>query len=255
MQQDPSPSHYFGFEKVNESTKSRRVREVFDKTSSHYDLMNHVMSLGLHIFWKKHIMTQVSLSPGSVVLDLACGSCDLSYYLLQKYPSTIEVVALDPCQKMLENGRNKLLDYGLWKPLSFCMGTAEALPFANESFDLVMIGFGYRNFTHQAHALNSIYRILKPGGSLKILEFSKPQTPLIAKVYDLYSQYVIPELGARIAGDRTSYQYLVDSIAMHPSAEALKETILAHAFTKVTVTPMTDGIVCLHEAWKGNAHE
>ena len=246
--------HYFGYQPVSSKVKTERVMDVFEKTASHYDLMNHCMSLGLHIVWKKHTIEKILLRPGQRVLDLACGSCDLSYYLLKKYPKHIHIVAADPSIAMLTSGRSQLLDHGFWSEISFCLTRAEALPFKENSFDAIMIGFGFRNFTDQSKALHELHRVLRPGGTLNILEFSKPKSTWMQTVYHAYSQYVIPTLGAWVANDRDSYQYLVESIDMHPDANTLADTIVSHGFSDLSITPMTDGIVCLHQGIKRESH-
>ena len=236
-------STHFGFETVDESEKARRVRGVFDSVASKYDIMNDLMSGGLHRAWKAYTVMVANLKEGDQVLDIAGGTGDLSMAFSKKVGNSGRVVHTDINEAMLRTGRNRLVDKGIILPTLVC--DAEKLPFPDNHFDLVSVAFGLRNMTHKDVALKEMNRVLKPGGKLLVLEFSKVAKPL-EKPYDLYSFKVLPFLGKLVAGDDASYRYLAESIRMHPGQEELKTLMNAAGFGHVDYHNMTGGIVALH---------
>jgi demethylmenaquinone methyltransferase / 2-methoxy-6-polyprenyl-1,4-benzoquinol methylase len=234
---------HFGFESVDERDKARRVRGVFDSVAPHYDLMNDLMSLGLHRAWKAYTVLVANLRPGDQVLDIAGGTGDLALAFARKVGPTGRVVHTDINQAMLRSGRDRLIDAGLSLPTVVC--DAEKLPFETASFDLVSVAFGLRNMTHKDIALAEMNRVLKAGGKLLVLEFSKVAKPL-GKAYDWYSFNVLPQLGKLVAGDDASYRYLAESIRMHPGQEELKSLMKKSGFGHVDYHNLTGGIVALH---------
>jgi demethylmenaquinone methyltransferase/2-methoxy-6-polyprenyl-1,4-benzoquinol methylase len=234
---------HFGFESVEERDKARRVRGVFDSVAPSYDLMNDLMSLGLHRAWKAYTVLVANLKPGQRVLDLAGGTGDLARAFARKVGSSGMVVHTDINLSMLRVGRDRLLNGGLVLPTLVC--DAEKLPFAPESFDRVSVGFGLRNMTHKEQALAEMHRVLKPGGKLLVLEFSKVAKPL-EKAYDWYSFNVLPRLGRFIARDEASYRYLAESIRMHPGQEELKAMMKKVGFGHVDYHNLTVGVAALH---------
>ncbi|MDB5898068.1 MAG: bifunctional demethylmenaquinone methyltransferase/2-methoxy-6-polyprenyl,4-benzoquinol methylase [Ramlibacter sp.] len=238
---------HFGFESVDERDKARRVRGVFDSVASSYDRMNDLMSLGLHRGWKAYTVLVADVRPGQRVLDLAGGTGDLAQAFARKVGSTGMVVHTDINPAMLRVGRDRLLDAGVVLPTLVC--DAEKLPFAAESFDRVSIGFGLRNMTHKDVALAETHRVLKPGGKLLVLEFSKVARPL-EKAYDWYSFNVLPRLGRLVARDEASYRYLAESIRMHPGQEELKTMMKESGYGHVDYHNLTAGVAALHVAIK-----
>ena len=236
-------STHFGFETVDEKDKASRVRGVFDSVASKYDIMNDLMSGGLHRAWKAYTVMVANLKEGDQVLDIAGGTGDLSMAFSKKVGNSGRVVHTDINEAMLRTGRNRLVDKGIILPTLVC--DAEKLPFPDAHFDLVSVAFGLRNMTHKDAALKEMNRVLKPGGKLLVLEFSKVAKPL-EKSYDLYSFKVLPFLGKLVAGDDSSYRYLAESIRMHPSQEALKVLMQDAGFGHVDYHNMTGGIVALH---------
>lgn len=234
---------HFGFESVDERDKARRVRGVFDSVASKYDLMNDLMSGGLHRVWKAYTVTVANLQPGARVLDIAGGTGDLSQAFARKVGATGTVVHTDINEAMLRTGRDRLLDAGLALPTLVC--DAEKLPFPDGHFDLVSVAFGLRNMTHKDIALREMNRVLKPGGKLLVLEFSKVARPL-EKAYDWYSFNVLPRLGKLVAGDDSSYRYLAESIRMHPDQQALKTLMHSAGFGHVDYHNLAAGVVALH---------
>ena len=234
---------HFGFQSVDEQEKARRVRGVFDSVASKYDVMNDLMSAGLHRAWKAYTVMVANLREGSQVLDIAGGTGDLSLAFAKKVGSTGRVVHTDINEAMLRTGRNRLIDAGVVLPTLVC--DAEQLPFPDAHFDVVSVAFGLRNMTHKDRALAEMCRVLKPGGRLLVLEFSKVAKPL-EKVYDWYSFKVLPQLGKLVAGDDASYRYLAESIRMHPGQEELKSLMQKNGFGHVDYHNMTGGIVALH---------
>jgi demethylmenaquinone methyltransferase/2-methoxy-6-polyprenyl-1,4-benzoquinol methylase len=236
-------STHFGFQSVDEHDKADRVRGVFDSVAPRYDLMNDLMSMGLHRAWKAYTVLVANVKPGQKVLDIAGGTGDLAMAFVPKVGAEGEVVHTDINEAMLREGRNRLLDAGVSIPTLVC--DAEHLPFANAHFDLVTVAFGLRNMTHKEDALREMNRVLKPGGKLLVLEFSKVARPL-AKIYDWYSFKVLPRLGKLVANDDASYQYLAESIRMHPGQEALKALMHKGGFGHVDYHNMSGGVVALH---------
>ena len=234
---------HFGFEPVDEAAKASRVRGVFDSVAPKYDLMNDLMSAGMHRAWKAYTVAVADLRPGDSVLDIAAGTGDLALAFAKKVGPTGSVVHTDINEAMLRQGRDRLIDAGLFLPTVLC--DAESLPFATGRFDLASVAFGLRNMTHKERALAEMNRVLKPGGRLLVLEFSKVAAPL-AKAYDWYSFKVLPLLGRLVAGDEQSYRYLAESIRMHPDQEALKAMMKAAGFGHVDVHNLSAGVVALH---------
>jgi len=238
---------HFGFQTVDETQKATRVRGVFDSVASKYDVMNDLMSMGLHRAWKAYAVAVANLREGQSVLDIAGGTGDLARAFAKKVGSQGTVVHTDINEAMLRQGRNRLLDEGLVLPTLICDG--ERLPFATGSFDLVSVAFGLRNMTHKDKALAEMNRVLKPGGRLLVLEFSKVAAPL-TKAYDWYSFKVLPRIGRWVAGDADSYRYLAESIRMHPGQEELKTLMKQRGFGHVDYHNLTGGIVALHVGMK-----
>jgi demethylmenaquinone methyltransferase/2-methoxy-6-polyprenyl-1,4-benzoquinol methylase len=233
----------FGFEKVDENEKARRVRGVFDSVASRYDVMNDLMSLGLHRAWKAYTVMVANVGPGAQVLDIAGGTGDLALAFAKKVGPTGRVVHTDINEAMLRTGRDRLIDAGVVLPTLVC--DAEKLPFADDSFDAVTVAFGLRNMTHKEAALAEMNRVLKPRGKLLVLEFSKVAPPLAAP-YDWYSFKVLPLLGRWVAKDESSYRYLAESIRMHPGQEELKTMMRQCGFGHVDYHNLTGGVVALH---------
>lgn len=234
---------HFGFETVDETQKAARVRGVFDSVASKYDVMNDLMSMGLHRAWKAYTVAVANLREGDRVLDLAGGTGDLARAFARKVGERGTVVHTDINEAMLRRGRDRLLDEGLVLPTVIC--DAEVLPFATGSFDLVSVAFGLRNMTHKDRALAEMNRVLRPGGRLLVLEFSKVAPPL-AKAYDWYSFNVLPRVGQWVAGDADSYRYLAESIRMHPGQAELKAMMKGAGFGHVDVHNLSAGVVALH---------
>jgi demethylmenaquinone methyltransferase/2-methoxy-6-polyprenyl-1,4-benzoquinol methylase len=236
-------STHFGFETVPEDDKARRVRGVFDSVAPRYDLMNDLMSMGLHRAWKAYTVMVANLREGARVLDIAGGTGDLALAFAKKVGPTGQVVHTDINEAMLRTGRDRLLDAGVAVPTLVC--DAEKLPFAEGHFDAVSVAFGLRNMTHKDAALAEMNRVLKPGGKLLVLEFSRVARPL-EKVYDWYSFSVLPRLGKLVAGDDASYRYLAESIRMHPGQQELKAMMKKGGFGHVDYHNLTGGVVALH---------
>ncbi len=236
-------STHFGFEQVDEADKAGRVRGVFDSVASRYDVMNDLMSAGLHRAWKAYTVAVADVRPGHRVLDLAGGTGDLARAFARKVGEHGMVVHTDINASMLHAGRERLLNEGLVLPTALC--DAERLPFAEGVFDLVTVAFGLRNMTHKELALAEMCRVLRPGGRLLVLEFSKV-TPGLSKAYDWYSFNVLPRLGSLITGDAQSYRYLAESIRMHPDQGSLKALMQASGFGHVDVHNLSAGVVALH---------
>lgn len=234
---------HFGFQTVDEREKARRVRGVFDSVAPRYDVMNDLMSAGLHRLWKRYTITVANPQPGQQALDIAGGTGDLSMALARKVGPTGRVVHTDINEAMLREGRARLLDHGLVLPTMVC--DAEKLPFADASFDIVTVAFGLRNMTHKELALAEMHRTLKPGGKLLVLEFSRVAKPL-EKAYDWYSFNILPRLGQMVANDAESYRYLAESIRMHPDQETLRHMMKNVGFGHVDVHNLTAGVVALH---------
>lgn len=244
---DKDQTTHFGFKTVNETDKAQKVGEVFHSVAQNYDVMNDVMSAGLHRVWKHFAVETSGVKSGDKVLDIAGGSGDLSKRFSKKVGSTGEVVLTDINASMLGVGRDQLLDAGIAAPAVQC--DAEKLPFNNAYFDCVIVAFGLRNMTHKDAALKEMQRVLKPGGRLLVLEFSKVWAPL-EKAYDLYSFKLLPMMGKLIANDSESYQYLAESIRMHPDQDTLKQMMTDAGLSNVDYYNLSAGIVALHKGYK-----
>jgi demethylmenaquinone methyltransferase/2-methoxy-6-polyprenyl-1,4-benzoquinol methylase len=240
---------HFGFETVDVDEKARRVRGVFDSVASNYDLMNDLMSGGLHRLWKRFTIEQAAIRRGQRVLDLAGGTGDLAKTFTRKVGTSGHVVLADINSSMLKEGRRRLTDAGVAGNLSIAQVNAEQLPFADSTFDCITIAFGLRNVTDKNAALESMRRVLKPGGKAMILEFSEPSASL-KPAYDLYSFKVLPFLGKLVASDESSYQYLAESIRMHPNQDALLEMMQKAGFEKCRYHNLAGGIVALHIGYR-----
>ena len=234
---------HFGFDAVDENEKAGRVRGVFDSVAPKYDLMNDLMSLGLHRAWKAYTVMVADIRDGAQVLDIAGGTGDLALAFARKAGKTGRVVLSDINEAMLRNGRDRLLDAGCVLETAVC--DAEKLPFADARFDVVSVAFGLRNMTHKDCAIGEMARVLKPGGKLLVLEFSKVAKPL-EKAYDWYSFKILPMLGQLVARDQASYRYLAESIRMHPGQAELKALMQQNGFAHVDYHNLTGGLVALH---------
>ncbi len=241
------PQTHFGFDTVDETDKARRVRGVFDSVAKRYDVMNDVMSMGLHRAWKAYTVAVANLQPGDQVLDIAGGTGDLARAFARKVGDSGLVLLTDINEAMLRTGRDRLLDEGLALPTTVC--NAEKLPYKTASFDLVSVAFGLRNMTHKDAALLEMCRVLRPGGRLLVLEFSRVAEPL-RKPYDWYSLNLLPLMGRLIANDAASYRYLAESIRMHPDQAELKAMLKTAGFGHVDVHNLTGGVVALHAGIK-----
>ena len=234
---------HFGFEPVDERDKARRVRGVFDSVAPKYDVMNDLMSLGMHRAWKAFTLLVANPQPGQRVLDIAGGTGDMALAFAKKVGPGGEVVHTDINEAMLRTGRDRLLDAGVVLPTVVC--DAEKLPFPDAHFDFVSVAFGLRNMTHKERAIAEMHRVLRPGGKLLVLEFSRVAKPL-ARAYDWYSFQVLPRLGQLVAGDSASYRYLAESIRMHPTQEELKAMLKVGGFGHVDYHNLSGGVVALH---------
>ncbi|MDR3490874.1 MAG: bifunctional demethylmenaquinone methyltransferase/2-methoxy-6-polyprenyl-1,4-benzoquinol methylase UbiE [Gammaproteobacteria bacterium] len=241
---------HFGYTEVPVSEKVNRVAEVFASVANKYDLMNDLMSFGLHRLWKRFTIGQAAVRPHQKVLDIAGGTGDLTKEFSKQVGSSGLVVLADINDKMLEQGRERLINEGLVGNIRYVQADAEQLPFPDNYFDCITIAFGLRNVTDKDQALRAMYRVLKPGGKLLVLEFSKPSIKLLEKLYDKFSFNIIPKLGEWICNDAKSYQYLVESIRMHPDQETLKSMMENAQFEDVTFHNLTGGIVALHKGFK-----
>ncbi len=240
-------STHFGYQSVDEIEKAAHVKGVFDSVAPKYDLMNDLMSMGMHRLWKAYTVTVANLHEGDQVLDVAGGTGDLAMAFAAKVGKSGQVVHTDINETMLRTGRDRLVDAGVVLPTLVC--DAEKLPFPDHHFDLVSVAFGLRNMTHKDVALKEMNRVLRPGGRLLVLEFSKVAKPL-EKVYDWYSFKVLPRLGQMVAKDSASYQYLAESIRMHPSQEELKTLMKSNGFGHVDYHNLSGGLVALHAGIK-----
>ena len=247
MEDQQSQKTYFGFEEVSESEKSRRVKDVFSSVASQYDLMNDLMSGGLHRVWKHIAVTLSGVREGSRVLDIAGGTGDLSKRYLKKIGDKGELWLTDINGEMLTVGRDRLIDDGFMPPL--CQCDAESLPYPDNYFDCVTVAFGLRNMTHKDKALEEMHRVLKRGGRLIVLEFSKVWKPL-EKLYDLYSFKLLPLMGRLVAKDEASYRYLAESIRMHPAQEELAQMMRSAGFERAEFFNLTAGVVAIHRGTK-----
>jgi len=241
---------HFGYSTVEKDQKADMVASVFHSVAAKYDVMNDVMSLGIHRLWKRFTINCSGVRRGQRVLDLAGGTGDLTAKFSRLVGDSGEVVLADINDSMLKMGREKLRNIGIIGNVSYVQANAEALPFPDNSFDCITIAFGLRNVTDKDKALRSMYRVLKPGGRLLVLEFSKPVLEPLNKVYDAYSFHILPRMGQMIAGDAESYRYLAESIRMHPDQETLKAMMEDAGFENTTYYNLTGGIVALHRGYK-----
>jgi demethylmenaquinone methyltransferase/2-methoxy-6-polyprenyl-1,4-benzoquinol methylase len=244
---------HFGFREVPEDDKARMVGGVFDSVALRYDLMNDLMSGGIHRLWKRAAIELSGVRPGQRVLDVAGGTGDLGARFAREVGATGRVVLSDINAAMLGRGRDRLLDGGICGNVDFVLADAEALPFADASFDCVTIAFGLRNVTRKERALASMLRVLRPGGRLLVLEFSKPTSELLGRLYDAYSFGVIPKLGKLVTGDEDSYRYLAESIRVHPDQEQLRDLFEDAGFERCDYHNLTGGIVAIHRGFKAAA--
>jgi demethylmenaquinone methyltransferase/2-methoxy-6-polyprenyl-1,4-benzoquinol methylase len=242
-----SEKTHFGYTQVPEEDKARRVGDVFRSVATSYDVMNDLMSLGLHRWWKRFTIEMSGVREGSRVLDVASGSGDLAAAFARRVGPAGQVWMTDINAAMLSVGRDKLIDTGIFTPLALC--DAEKLPFPSNTFDCVSVAFGLRNMTHKDRALAEMTRVTKPGGRVLVLEFSKPWKPL-SRAYDAYSFSVLPALGKFIAKDEAAYQYLAESIRMHPDQETLKAMMGTAGLTRVDYFNLAAGVVALHRGYK-----
>lgn len=241
---------HFGFESVSWNEKEHKVGEVFHSVAKNYDLMNDLMSLGIHHWWKQITIELSQVRPGQMVLDLAGGSGDLTRLLSKRVGDTGQVFLADINASMLNVGRDRLLNKGLVKNIHYIQANAQCLPFKNNSLDCIIIAFGLRNVTDKEDALTSMYRVCRPGGKIMILEFSTPTSIPLKTLYDWYSFNVLPKLGKIFARDEKSYQYLAESIRMHPNQEGLKKMMVDAGFEDCSYYNLTGGIVALHVGFK-----
>lgn len=237
---------HFGYQTVEKSKKASKVAEVFHSVAAKYDVMNDLMSFGVHRIWKRYTIERAAARAGQTILDIAGGTGDLTAKFSKIVGPTGKIVLADINESMLKVGRNKLVDSGIVGNVEYVQANAECLPFPDNYFDRITIAFGLRNVTEKEKALESMYRILKPGGKLLVLEFSKPALPALSKVYDVYSFSLLPAMGKVVANDAESYKYLAESIRMHPDQEALKQLMMNAGFDEVEYTNLTGGIVALH---------
>ncbi|ABM01405.1 bifunctional demethylmenaquinone methyltransferase/2-methoxy-6-polyprenyl-1,4-benzoquinol methylase UbiE [Shewanella amazonensis] len=250
MSDGTSNSTHFGFKTVEADKKADLVAGVFHSVAAKYDIMNDVMSFGIHRLWKRFTIETAGARPGMKVLDLAGGTGDLTAKFSRLVGDRGEVVLADINDSMLKVGRAKLRDLGVVGNVSYVQANAEALPFPDNHFDIITIAFGLRNVTDKDAALRSMQRVLKPGGKLLVLEFSKPQHEVMRKLYDLYSFKILPKMGEFIAQDAGSYEYLAESIRMHPDQDTLKGMMQDAGLEQVDYINMTDGVVALHRGYK-----
>ena len=243
---DQDKTTHFGYQEVRVEEKAGKVAEVFHSVANKYDIMNDVMSMGVHRLWKMFTLNQACARPGMRVLDLAGGTGDLAMKFATQVGSTGEVVLADINSSMLEEGRRRLIDKGIVGNVRYAQVNAEKLPFPDHSFDIITIAFGLRNVTDKEAALRSMKRVLKPGGKLLILEFSKPISQTFTKIYDIYSFTALPMMGKLITGDAESYRYLAESIRMHPDQETLKKMMQDTGFERCDYHNLSGGVVALH---------
>lgn len=250
MTEKEQQTTHFGFQQVPVTEKANRVAGVFHSVADKYDIMNDMMSFGVHRLWKRHTIHAAGAKRGNRVLDLAGGTGDLASKFAPIVGAEGQVILSDINASMLENGRERLTDMGIGGNVRYVQANAECLPFADNQFDIVTMAFGLRNVTDKDAALRSIYRVLKPGGRLLVLEFSKPVLPGLSPIYDQYSFKLLPMMGKLIANDAESYRYLAESIRMHPDQATLKGMMETAGFGRVTYENLTGGIVALHKGFK-----
>ncbi|MBM6552245.1 bifunctional demethylmenaquinone methyltransferase/2-methoxy-6-polyprenyl-1,4-benzoquinol methylase UbiE [Marinomonas ostreistagni] len=250
MMQDDQNTTHFGFKEIPADKKVEAVAEVFHSVAAKYDIMNDLMSGGIHRLWKRHTISQSGVRAGQKVLDIAGGTGDLTMKFSRLVGASGQVVLADINDSMLKVGRDKLANNGIVGNVQYVQANAEELPFPDNTFDCITIAFGLRNVTDKSKALASMNRVLKPGGRLLVLEFSKPETECLSQIYDQYSFRLLPFMGKVIANDAESYRYLAESIRMHPDQETLKGMMEEVGFERVTYQNMTGGIVALHKGFK-----
>jgi len=248
--QNQDDTTHFGFENVKVGEKAGKVAEVFHSVADQYDLMNDVMSFGIHRLWKRFTIELSGVRNGQTVLDIAGGTGDLTAKFASLVGPQGQVILSDINASMLGNGRSRLIDKGVMGNVEYVQADAQYLPFPDNSFDCITIAFGLRNVTDKDLALRSMYRVLKPGGKLLVLEFSKPVTPGLKPLYDFYSFKLLPKLGKLIANDEDSYRYLAESIRMHPDQHTLKDMMQQAGFEDCSYHNLTGGIVALHRGYK-----
>jgi demethylmenaquinone methyltransferase/2-methoxy-6-polyprenyl-1,4-benzoquinol methylase len=247
---DKEKHTHFGFQRVGVNEKAGKVAGVFHSVAAKYDLMNDLMSFGIHRLWKRYTIELSGVKGGQAVLDIAGGTGDLAAKFSQLVGTQGQVVLADINASMLEQGRQRLVEHGIVGNIEYVQANAENLPFTDNRFDCISIAFGLRNVTHIDKALESMYRVLKPGGRLLVLEFSKPVAPGLGPVYDAYSFKVLPLMGKLVTNDADSYRYLAESIRMHPDQETLKEKMQHAGFERCDYHNLTGGIVALHRGFK-----
>jgi demethylmenaquinone methyltransferase / 2-methoxy-6-polyprenyl-1,4-benzoquinol methylase len=240
----------FGFERVTPAAKTARVRGVFDSVSERYDVMNDLMSVGMHRLWKRYALELLDVRSGQSILDLACGTADLSRLIARRLKQNAHVVCSDLNASMLSLGRDRMLDHGLVEGINYVQANAEKLPLADSTFDRIIMGFGLRNVTDKPAALREMERILRPGGRALILEFSQVRHPALASLYDQYSFKILPRIGAIVAGDADSYRYLAESIRVHPDQESLKVMMQRAGLENVRYHNLVAGVVAVHIGFK-----
>ncbi|ARN74199.1 bifunctional demethylmenaquinone methyltransferase/2-methoxy-6-polyprenyl-1,4-benzoquinol methylase UbiE [Oceanicoccus sagamiensis] len=250
MSDSDSNSTHFGFKTVESTQKAGMVAGVFHSVAAKYDVMNDLMSAGIHRIWKRFTLEISGVRPGHQVLDIAGGTGDLAAKFSKIVGAEGRVVLADINDSMLKVGRDKLTDLGLVSNIEYAQANAEALPFPDNTFDCITIAFGLRNVTDKDKALRSMLRVLKPGGRLLVLEFSKPENELLSKVYDNYSFNLLPKIGKLVADDEESYRYLAESIRMHPDQDTLKAMMEDAGFARCEYHNMTGGIVAVHKGLK-----
>lgn len=241
---------HFGYQTVHRNEKAKKVAEVFHSVAERYDLMNDLMSLGIHRLWKRYTLELSGVREGQRVLDLAGGTGDLAARFVAMVGASGQVILSDINESMLSRGRNRLLDQGLAGTVQYVLADAQHLPFPDNSFDCVTMAFGLRNVTDKQMALESIQRVLKPGGRVLILEFSQPKAPGLKPLYDLYSFTVLPALGKWITNDADSYRYLAESIRMHPNQETLRQMMMEAGLERCEYFNLSGGIVAVHRGFK-----
>ena len=238
---------HFGFKEVDVNEKAEHVGDVFHSVAEEYDLMNDAMSFGMHRLWKKMLIELSELSEGSIALDIASGTADIPRLINKKFKS-VSMHVTDINASMLALGKDRAINENFFHNCSFALASGESLPYQNQTFDLVTVGFGLRNFTDKEKGLKEMRRVLKPDGVLLILEFSKPTNSFFSKIYDWYSFNIIPKLGSFLANDSESYQYLAESIRMHPDQETLKDMVLDAGFDDCKFYNLVNGVVSIHKA-------
>ena len=241
---------HFGFDRINLKDKAARVNQVFSSVAAKYDLMNDVMSIGTHRLWKRTFVSMAQIQPGDKILDIASGSGDIAAKIAKSFPNYGELVVSDINPDMLKLAQENLINQGILDNVSFVEADAENLPFPNNHFNCALISFGLRNMADKSAALSCIYDKLKPGGQLLVMEFSQPINQSVAKLYDAYSFNFIPKMGKWLADDEQSYQYLVESIRMHPTQEELRRMFSAAGFVNCNYYNLSMGIVAIHKGTK-----